>query len=70
MPVASIALGLDLVNFFVGVDEKFLRVRRVDDVVAGKAADQTVGELDHFVFAFVNGADPDAVGGAAILVPG
>ena len=52
------ALGLVLVNFLVGLDEKFLRVRRVHDVVAREPADEAVAELDHFVFAFVNGLRP------------
>ena len=60
------ALGLDLVNFFVRFDEEFLRAGRIDDVVAGKTANQTVGDFDHFVFAFKHGGNPDAVRGAAI----
>src|SRR5260221_7908500 len=62
------ALGLLFVNLFVRTDEEFLRVRRVDDVVARKTAHDPVGQLDHFVFAFIHGGDPDAVGGAAILL--
>ena len=61
------ALGLVLVNLLVRVDEKFLRVRRVDDVVARETSDDPVGEFHHFVFAFINCADPDAVGRAAIF---
>ena len=64
------ALGLVLVNFLVRVDEKFLRVRRIDNVVARETAHEPVGELDHFVFAFEHGGNPDAVGRAAILLPG
>ena len=60
--------GLDLVDFLVGLDEQLLRLLRIRDVVAGKAAHEAVAELDHLVFAFVDGLDPDAVGRAAIVL--
>ena len=59
--------AFDFVNHLVGVDEDFLQVGRIDDVVAGDAADDALAELDDFVLALVNGLDPDAVAGAAIL---
>src|ERR1017187_8500865 len=60
------APGLFLVNFLVRMNEKFLRASWVDNVVARKAAHETVGDLHHFVFAFEHGGDPDAVRRAAI----
>ncbi len=67
-PALSIEPGLDLVNLLVRLDEQFLRLLRIGDVVAGEAADEAVAELDDLVFAFVDGLDPDAVGRAAILL--
>ena len=64
------ALGLVLVNFLVGANEKFLRVRRVDDVVARKPADKPVGKLDHFVFAFVTRRKPRCRWSCRNPVPG
>ena len=50
------------------MDEEFLRVRRIDNVVAREPAHKAVGQLDHFVLAFIDGGDPDAVGGAAVVL--
>ena len=70
-PELSISLALIFVDLLVGLDEHapsdscgFV------DVVAAKAADEAFAQLDDFVFAFVDGLDPDAVGGAAILLRG
>ena len=60
--------GLDFVNLLVRLDEQFLRVLRIGDVIAREPADEALAELDDLVFAFVNGLDPDAVGRAAILL--
>src|SRR5437868_14674421 len=38
------------------------------DVIASAAADKAFAEFDNLVLAFVDGADPDAVGRAAILL--
>ncbi len=62
-------LGLDLVDLLVGRDQEFLRAR-ADSTMSSQAiaADEALAELDDFVFAFVDGLHPDAVGGAAILL--
>ena len=70
MPAVVDGLGLDFVNLLVRLDEQFLRVLRIRDVVAGETADEAVAEFDDFVFAFVDGLHPDAVGRAAILLRG
>ncbi len=60
------APGLFLVNFLVRANEKFLRVRRVDDVVAGEPAHKPVGQFNDFVFTLINRRNPDAVRRTAI----
>ena len=67
-PAAVDQPGLDLVNLLVRLDEQFLRVLRIRDVIARETTDEAVAQLDHLVFAFVDGLDPDAVGRAAILL--
>src|SRR6185503_15311321 len=61
-------LGLDFVDLIVGFDEPRLGRARILDVIAGTAANETVAELHDLVFTLVNGADPNAVGGAAIFL--
>src|SRR6185369_7843977 len=59
--------GLVLVDFFIRTNEEFFRVRRIDDVIARESAHEAVREFHDFVFAFINRADGNAVGGAAIF---
>src|ERR1035441_8764636 len=60
--------GLDFVDLLVRLSEQFLRLLRIRDVVARKPAHEAVAQLDHLVFAFVDGLDPNAVGRAAIVL--
>ena len=60
--------GLDLVHLLVRLGKQLLRLLRIRDVVARKAAHEAVAQLDHLVFAFVDSLDPDAVGRAAIFL--
>jgi len=55
------------VNFFIRTNQMFLRVRRIQNVVACKTSDQAVAEFHDFVFAFINCADPNAVRRATIF---
>src|SRR6185437_6790808 len=59
--------GLEFVNFVVRLDQQFLRVLRVLDVIAGITAYETIGEFHDFIFAFIDGLHPNAVAGAAIM---
>src|SRR5439155_12259669 len=58
--------GLGFVHLLVGVDEDFLGVLRVDDVIAGETANKPFAEFDDFIFSSVDGLDPDAIGGSAV----
>ena len=60
-------LRLDLINLLVGVNQKFLRVGGIHDVVAGEPAHETIRNLHHLVLTLEHGGNPDAVRGAAIL---
>ena len=62
------SLALDLVDLLVGLHQDLLGVLRVGDIVAGIPADEPLAEADDLVFTFINGLNPDAVGGAAILL--
>src|ERR1035441_2090680 len=55
----------DIVNstnpkeFLIRANEKFLRVRRVDNVIAREPAHEPVGQFDDFVFTLINRRNPD-----------
>jgi hypothetical protein len=49
-------------------DERGARVVGIDDVLGGVPAEGAVGDLHDLVFAFEDGVDEDAVGGAAVVV--
>src|SRR6266540_3742151 len=61
-------LGLEFVDLIVGLDQGGLGRARILDVIARTAADEPVAQLDDLVLALVDGTDPNAVGGAAILL--
>src|SRR5205085_6005087 len=57
----------DLVDFLASLGQSIFRVARIINVVAREAADDSFAQLDDFIFAFINGLDPNAVTGAAIV---
>ena len=60
--------GLDLVELIAGANQAVLQVGWIVDVFGGITADDTLANLHHLFFTFVNRLDGDAGAGAAILV--
>ena len=59
-------LGPHLVNLLAGRRDDCLGTARIMNVVAGEAAHEAFAQLHHFIFAFIDGLDPNAIGSAAI----
>ena len=55
-----------LVNLFTGAHKEFIRVKRIDHILAGVAAHEAVGQVHNLFFAFINGFQPNTVIGSTI----
>ena len=61
--------GVCLVNNLTGLAKVFVRVHRIDDVLSGYPANQTILELDYLVLALIDSQSPNTVGGSTVQLP-
>ena len=61
--------GFFLVDLFTGTHEEFIRIKRIDHILARMTAHETVGQVHDLFFAFVYGLQPNTIVCSTISFP-